>query len=139
MQESRQPLFDAVETTSECLRIWVGVWRTLSFDRERFEEALRGDASLATELADLLAERGVPFREAHEAVGQLVRWCDENARPLDQVPREVAERIHPELAGDLSTWLDPRSAVERRVSLGGTAWSEVSRQVELLRETSTER
>lgn len=133
LQEDREPLFAAVETTLDCLHIFTGVWDTLEVNGERFEEALRGDFSLATELADLLAAGGVPFREAHEIVGRIVRWCEEEGCDLRALTPAVAGRFHPALAVDLAPWLDPRAAAERRTSRGGTAWQEVERQVGLLR------
>ncbi len=133
LQEDREPLFDAVNTTEECLRIMAGMWRSLTVARERFEEALQGDFSLATELADLLAERGVAFREAHEVVGRIVRWCEDQGAGLEALTPEAARQFHSAFPDDLGPWLDPRAATERRSSLGGTAWSEVERQVEMLR------
>lgn len=133
LQEDKEALFDAVETTLDAVAITAGMWRTLEVRRERFETELHGDFSLATELADFLASRGVPFREAHEVVGALVRWCEARGEDLTAVTPEVARQHHPELPEDLAPWLDPRAAVERRTSYGGTASSEVRRQVEELR------
>ncbi len=134
LQEGRRPLFDAVESTRDSLRILAGTLRTLEIDRDRFEQELRGDFSLATELADLLATRGVPFREAHEIVGRIVLWCERHGVGLDGLPREEAAKFHPELDRDLGELLDPRAAAERRTSTGGTAWSEIERQLSRLRE-----
>ncbi len=133
LQEDREPLFDAVETTIDSTGIMAGMWRTLTVDRERFETALVGDFSLATELADLLAERGVPFREAHEVVGRIVRWCEEQGTGLEALTPAAAQEFHPSFPDDLGPWLDPRAAAERRTSLGGTAWREVERQAQALR------
>ena len=134
LQEDREALFDAVETTLASVQISAGMWSTLEFRADRFEDALTGDFSLATELADELAKRGVPFREAHEVVGRIVRWCEERGVDLRAVDAEVAKSFHAELPEDLSPWLDPRAAAERRTSLGGTAWSEVERQVAIIRQ-----
>lgn len=134
LQEDRAPLFHAVETTRDSLAILAGVWRTLEIRRDRFEEEMWGDPSLATELADLLASRGVPFREAHEVVGRLVRLCDDRGGRLDVLGPEELATLHPLLPADLSPWLDPRAAAERRRSRGGTASSEIGRQIGLLRE-----
>jgi len=133
LQEDREPLFHAVDTTLACLRVMGGMWKTLEVQRARFEEALRGDFSLATELADLLVQRGVPFREAHEVVGRIVRWCEEQGCDLNALTERQATEFHPRLDGDLSVWLDPRAAAERRNSWGGTAWPEIQRQLDLLR------
>ncbi len=134
LQEDREPLFDAVGTTLAMVRITAGMWRTLTVTRGRFDDELVGDFSLATELADLLAERGVPFREAHEAVGQMVRWCEERGENLSALTGEVARGFHPEMPDEIGPWLDPEAAAERRTSQGGTAWSEVLRQVGELRQ-----
>ena len=133
LQDDREPLFDALETTIDSVRICAGMWRTLSFHRDRFEDDLQGDFSLATELADLLANRGVPFREAHEVVGRVVRWCEQNGTDLRALTPDIATNFHPQLHGDLSQVLDPRAAAQRRTSHGGTAWSEIKRQLDLLR------
>jgi len=133
LQEDREPLFDAVLTTLDAVRITAGTWRTLEVRHHRFDAELAGDFSLATELADLLAGKGVPFREAHEIVGRIVRWCEEEGGDLRLLTPEVARRFHPAFPDDLGPWLDPEAAVERRTSWGGTAWKEVERQLAELR------
>lgn len=137
LQEDREALFDAVETTIESLNIAAGVYRTLEVRQDRYVEELRGDFSLATELADLLVDRGVAFREAHEVVGALVRWCEERDVNLSAITPEVAREHCAAFPDDLSPWLDPVAAAERRTSQGGTAWSEVERQVALIRANGT--
>ncbi len=134
LQEDREPMVDAVVQTRACLRLTAAMWRRLEVHTDRFEDELVGDWSLATELADLLVERGVPFREAHEAIGRLVLWCEQRGGGLELVERGAAAEIHALLPADLSPWLDPRAAVERRTSLGGTAWAEVERQIAALRD-----
>jgi argininosuccinate lyase len=135
LQEGRRPLFDAVCTTLDCLGVMAAQWRALDVDRERYARVLDGDFCLATELADLLAARGVPFREAHAIVARAVRWCEERGTDLRGLTPEAARELHPALAEDLAPRLDARAAAERRASRGGTAWSEIRRQVRLLRET----
>ena len=133
LQEDRAPLYHAIAQTLGSVRLMGEMWRTLEIDAGRFEEELRGDFSLATELADHLVDRGVPFREAHEAVAQLVRWCEEQGGNLATADGGEAQRFHPLLPEDLGPWLNPRAAVERRTSRGGTAWAEVERQAALLK------
>jgi len=137
LQEDRAPLYHAVFQTLGSVRLMAAMWRTLEVDADRFEEELRGDLSLATELADHLAEQGVPFREAHEAVARLVRWCEERGGNLAVADGGAACQFHPLLPEDLGSWLDPRAAVERRMTRGGTAWAEVERQVAMLRSVVT--
>ncbi len=134
LQEDRAPLYHAIFQTLGSVRLMAAMWRALEVDADRFESELWGDFSLATELADHLVERGVPFREAHEAVARLVHWCEEQGGNLAAADGSAARQFHPLLSEDLGPWLDPRAAVERRTSRGGTAWAEVERQVALLRE-----
>ncbi|ANM29445.1 hypothetical protein ABI59_07395 [Acidobacteria bacterium Mor1] len=137
LQETRELLFQVVSSTRESVRIATGVWNTLSFRRDRFEQELRGDFSLATEVADWLASRGVPFREAHEVSGRMVRHCDEQGTDLSSLSPEAAADFHPLLAeADRELWIDPRAAAERRTSRGGTASAEIRRQIGLLRATT---
>jgi len=135
LQEDRAPLYHAIFQTLGSVRLMAAMWRAIEVDADRFEKELWGDLSLATELADHLAEQGVPFREAHEAVARLVRWCEERVGNLAAADGGAARQFHPLLPDDLGPWLDPRAAVERRTTRGGTAWPEVERQVALLRET----
>ncbi|MCB9760742.1 MAG: argininosuccinate lyase [Alphaproteobacteria bacterium] len=133
LQEDREALFDAVETTRACASITAGMWRTLTVNRGRYAEALRGDFLLATELADYLVTRGVPFREAHHVSGRLVRWCERQGRDFTALTLEVLREHHASFEADALAWLDPEAAAERRTSFGGTAWAEVTRQVGVLR------
>ena len=134
LQEDREPLFHALETTAASCRIMAGVWRTLTVDPEVFDYELKMGFSLATELADVLVEEGVPFREAHEAVAGLVRRLEGYAGSgLGVVGMEELREAHPKFPERALERLDPRKAVERRTSLGGTAWVEVERQVRELR------
>ncbi len=136
LQEDRAALFDAVKTTLSSVRILARVWRGLEIDPQRFEKELVGDFSLATDLADAMVKEGVSFRQAHEAVGALVRRLEEEERSLaDLRPQELAD-LHASLAAQGDALLDPRRAAERRVSRGGTAWPEIERQVELIRARS---
>lgn len=134
LQEDRRALFDAVRTTLASVSVLTGVMRDLTFAADRFEAELAGDPALATELADALAASGVPFREAHEVVAQLAADLERKGRRFDQLTLEELRSRHPAFPDDaISRWLDPRAAVGRRRSRGGTASGEVERQVGLLR------
>jgi len=134
LQEDRAALFDAVDTTTACARITAGVWSTLTVRRERYEAALRGDFFLATELADYLVTKGVPFREAHHVVGRIVGTLEAEGRDFTSLDEARLATFHAAFGPDAMAWLDPRGAAERRKSFGGTASSEVRRQVALLTE-----
>ena len=132
LQEDRHSLFDAVETTTACVRIMAGVWQTLEVRRERYARELEGHFLLATEIADFLVTRGVPFREAHHVSGQIVAACEARGTNLAGLSEAELCGFHASLDG-VGTWLDPRAAAERRRSFGGTALVEVRRQAEALR------
>ncbi len=133
LQEDRHSLFDAMGTTIACVEMMQGMWSTLSVYTERYTEVLKGDFLLATELADYLAAKGVPFRDAHHVSGSLVKWCEDRGGNFSLLTLEVLQEHHSAFEADAFDWLELEAAVERRVSHGGTAWSEVVRQVALLR------
>jgi argininosuccinate lyase len=106
--------------------------RTARFDRERMAQAASGFA-LATELADFLASRGVPFREAHRAVGRLIRRCEERGISLEEVPPEELAATHPALADLPKRLLTPEGSVANKRSRGSTAPASVVLQLERAR------
>jgi len=132
LQEDKALLFDGFDTLALVLPAATGAITALSVDAERMQAAL--DPSLrATDLADLLVEAGVPFRESHGLVGRLVREAERSGVPLDRVPGPVAAGIHPALAAALSqlgTWED---SVESRATPGGASRRSVAEQLEALR------
>ena len=133
LQEDREALFDAVETTTECVSVMAGMWEGLDVRKGRYEEALKGDFLLATELADYLAAKGVPFREAHHVVGRIVKECEDAGEDFRALDTERLQAAHPAFESDVLEWLVPEAAAERRTSFGGTAWTEIARQVGVLR------
>jgi len=137
LQEDRRALFDAVASTADCATVLAGTLSELHFV-DRFESELRGDFSLATEVADFLVGEGLSFRDAHGVAARLVKWCEEHEVDLSGVTAEVAGEFHPALAEHLGELLDPRAAAERRTSFGGTAWSEIERQVAIIRQQLTQ-
>jgi argininosuccinate lyase len=134
LQEDKTVLFRAMDTLGALLPAVEGTIRTLSVDETRCRKALE-PALMATDLADALVERGVPFREAHEAVGRLLLMVEASGKALDALTSQEAAAVHPELANvDLARALDPASSVKRRASAGGTAPGRVREQLRALRE-----
>jgi argininosuccinate lyase len=133
LQEDRHSLFDAVETAIASARIMAGTWRTLEFKRDRYKTALRGHFLLATELADWLVTKGVPFRDAHHVAGRIVATCEARRTDFRHLTVEELRTFHPLFDADALRWLDPEAAIERRASYGGTATPEIRRQAEQLR------
>ena len=133
LQEDKEPLFDAVDAVTPMLTVLPEMLRTARFDAGRMRRAAGGFA-LATELADFLAARGVPFREAHHAVGRLVRRCEELAVSLEEVPDDELVAAHPALASFPRDLLTPHGSVANKKSLGSTSPDSVGAQLAMARD-----
>jgi argininosuccinate lyase len=121
LQEDKEPLFEAMDALSLCLRVLVVVLDGLQVDRARAEAAARGGYSNATELADYLVGKGVPFRDAHERAGRLVREAIERRCALEELPLDVMKRVEPQIGEDVYGCLSLQALLERRDVPGGTA------------------
>jgi argininosuccinate lyase len=124
LQEDKEGLFDAVDTTLAVLDVFPPMLRSTRFNRERLAAAAVADFSLATDAADLLARRGVPFREAHEVVGKLVGRCVAEGRTFADLTAEEWAAIHPVFAAERPS-LTAEASVAARDVPGGTAPSRV--------------
>jgi argininosuccinate lyase len=124
LQEDKEPLFDAVDQMGLALTAIGGLYATLIFDIERMQEAADTPYAAATDLAELLVDRGVPFRDAHGLVGGLVRDSLERKVPL----RELVE-AHPDLGAEGGALLAPGSAAARRTTPGGAGPQPVRAQL----------
>ena len=129
LQEDKLPVFQADSNLSQMLPVMAGLLDTLTVRRENLLAAL-DPAMLATDLADYLVARGIPFREAHRLVGQVVKKADDLELALDQIPLTELQVIHPAFQPDVSAVFDFPAAVARRAALGGTAPAAVEDQLE---------
>lgn len=125
LQEDKEPLFDTADTLHRTLQVMAELVRSLQVDEGRMRQAADQGYLTATELADGLVGRGVPFREAHHAVGALVAYAREQGRPLYQLSQEELARFHPQLTVDLLPLTHPERSVEARKSWGGTGYAQV--------------
>lgn len=122
LQEDKRPIFDAFEGTLQSLEALAGAIATCEFKRERLEHALSAGHVCATDLADFLVTKGVPFRQAHHIVGDLVREAEKAGVQLGELPVQTLSAAHESLASEqAAAALDPRLAVERRSIVGGPA------------------
>ena len=129
-QEDKEGMFDTSETVLECLTIMDGMVATMKVNKSRMYAATQKDFSNATELADYLAAKGLPFRQAHEIVGKLVLRCTQKGGYLQDIPFEEYQAISPLIEEDIYVTLQPETAVKRRHSLGGTGFDQVRLQLD---------
>jgi argininosuccinate lyase len=123
------PIFDAVGTVGLALDAMSGALATATFRVDRMHSALSEGHLTATEVADHLAARGVPFREAHEITGRLVREAMARGVPLREVPIPVMRGFHPLLDESVLPLLDPEVAIERRKTFGAPSLGQVKQAI----------
>jgi argininosuccinate lyase len=128
LQEDKEPVFDSVETLEVLLPAFTGMIATLTFHTDRMAELAPAGFSLATDVAEWLVKRHVPFRDAHEITGALVRYAEEHGLELDQVDDAALTAISPELTPDVRGVLTVEGSVASRSGLGGTAPERVAEQ-----------
>ncbi len=134
LQEDKSLLFGAIDDLSLCLRIAARVVGGLRVNESACRRSAVRGGTLATELADYLVTKGVPFRDAHEQVGRVVRASIETGVELDQMPIESIQAIASEAGADVAEWLTIDGAVERRSALGGTSQERVREALVAARE-----
>ncbi|MGC9360355.1 MAG: argininosuccinate lyase [Anaerolineae bacterium] len=133
LQEDKEPLFDTLDTLSDVLPIVAGVVETLTPCPEAMRAALE-DGLLATDLADYLVKRGIPFRKAHELVGKAILAAENAGLGLSELPLDAYTAISPAFASDLYQVLDVEASVEARRVSGGTARDAVVAQIARARQ-----
>lgn len=132
LQEDKEPLFDNLTTVSHSIQIATGVMSTLSINKEKMEGALTMDM-LATDLADYLVRKGVPFRETHHISGEAVRTAEElKVSGIDKLSLEQYKKIDARFEEDVAKVFDFEQSVERRTAIGGTAKSAILQQFDAL-------
>ena len=129
LQEDKEPLFDSIDTLLLVLPAVTGMIATTDFDREKMALAAPTGFSLATEIADYLAKKNVPFAQAHEAAGKCVAMCETTGRQLHQLTDEDFLSAHPSLDGGVREVLTVHGALNSRTTSGGTAPTLVAKQI----------
>ena len=129
LQEDKEPVFDSVDTLLLVLPAFIGLVRTLKFNIERMEQLAPMGYSLATDVAEWLVKQGVPFRVAHEITGELVRECELAGVELSEASDELLARVSDFLKPELREVTNVKNAIDARNGAGGTASSEVKRQL----------
>mgnify|MGYP002753808885 CR=1 FL=1 len=139
LQEDKEGMFDTVETILNSLDVLAGMLSSLQVNKEKMQESTEKDFSNATELADYLAGKGLPFREAHEVVGRLVLDSIKSAKNIQDWTLEELQTYHSLIAEDIYVYLQPKTAVQRRNSLGGTGFDQVKYQIAVAKKANEAR
>ncbi|HEM3172524.1 TPA: argininosuccinate lyase [Streptococcus suis] len=130
LQEDKEGMFDSAETILVSIDILAGMLQSMTVHKEKMAQSTEKDFSNATELADYLASKGLPFRQAHEIVGKLVLECSKAGYYLQDVPLERYQELSPVIGPDIYTALESETAVSRRNSLGGTGFESIRQQIQ---------
>ena len=118
MQEDKEFVFDAIDTTKGCLALFTGMLKTMKFNKERMEESAKHGFTNATDAADYLVNHGVPFRDAHGIVGRLVLYCLEKKIALDDMTLDEFKAISPVFEEDIYDAISMKTCVETRNTIG---------------------
>ncbi len=129
LQEDKEPLFDTVDTLKASLGVLAAMIGRLTFNRKRMEKGAEGGFSTATDVAEYLVLKGVPFREAHGIVGKLVAFCLQNEKTLTDLTLKEFRRFYPGFEKDLFACLTVRQSVNARKMTGGTAEETVRKRI----------
>jgi argininosuccinate lyase len=134
MQEDKEAVFDAVDTVQMCLKVFTGMVATMTANEANMKRAAQRGFINATDLADYLVKKGLPFRSAYKISGQLVAQCIRENTVLEELPLD-AYKAHSDLFDeDLYTAIDLMTCVETRISVGGTSVASVEAQIQYVKE-----
>ena len=130
LQEDKEGMFDTVDTIQKSLDIMAGMLSSMTVNKEKMLVSTQQDFSNATELADYLAKKGLPFREAHEIVGKLVLECSKAGHYLQDIPLSRYQEVSSLIGEDIYQALESQTAVQKRNSLGGTGFAQICQELE---------
>ena len=134
MQEDKESLFDATETTARCLEIFIPMVRTMKVKRDNMLAAANRGFINATDLADYLTKRGMPFRSAYKITGEIVNECLQKGLVLDTLPLEDYKKHSDIFDNDLYNEISLKTCIEKRISDGSTGPKSIERQIALTKE-----
>lgn len=134
MQEDKEPLFDTVDTLKVTLSVYAGMLASMKVNAKRMAAALAGDFSTATDIADYMVKKGMPFREAHGLVGRLVRETIAKGKQLADLTLSDFQSYSKQFGEDIFEALEPRASIEAKKSLGGTARENVLKMIARAKE-----
>ena len=130
MQEDKEPLFDTVDTIKASVDLFTSMLNEMKLNEGYMEESAFGSFTTATDLADYLAAKGIPFRESHKITGKIVKFCLENGYDLMTLPIEKYQKFSKEIKGDIYEKVSLESSVEGKISYGSTNKDSVQKQID---------
>ena len=134
MQEDKESIFDAVDTVKMCLDVFTPMVQTMKVKRDNMYSAAQKGFINATDLADYLTKKGIPFRTAYKITGQLVAHCIQEGTVLEKLPLELLQMYHPAFEADVYAEISLETCVAKRISAGSTSPQSVQEQVEFLQD-----
>ena len=138
MQEDKEAAFDAIDTAKLCIELFASMIGTMTVRRERLRQAASGGFINATDCADYLVKKGLPFRDAYRVSGRLVAYCIEHGATFETLPLETYREFSPLFAEDVYDAVDLDNCVNRRTVYGGPSAESVRRQIALVRSAVSE-
>lgn len=132
MQEDKEAIFDSFETVKKCLEIFAPMLETMTVNKENMYKAAQGGFINATDLADYLVKKGLPFRSAYKIVGEIVGFCIKNGEVLDTLPLEEYKKYSELFDLDLYNDIKLETCVEKRISEGATGQKSVEKQLKFV-------
>ena len=135
MQEDKESVFDACDTVKMCLQVFTGMIATMTANRDNMKRAAQKGFINATDVADYLVKKGMPFRSAYKISGQLVAYCIQNGTVLEELPLQVYQSFSELFEQDLYQDIDLKTCVEKRTSEGGTSAASVEAQIAYVKES----
>jgi argininosuccinate lyase len=137
LQEDKEPVFDSVDQLLILLPALTGMVSTAKFNKDAITKTAAAGFSLATEIADFLAKKQIPFSKAHEVAGECVKFCEKSGIELHEISDEQLQKIHPALTKDLRALLNVEGAIASRTSDMATSKKSVTQAIsELNKELS---
>ncbi|TPX69390.1 argininosuccinate lyase [Spizellomyces sp. 'palustris'] len=133
LQEDKEPMFDAVDTIGACLQIATGTLTTLTVNPERMKQSLSIDM-LATDVAEYLVRKGVPFRETHHIAGRAVRLAEDRGTQMDQLSLDDFKQLHSAFEADVKDIWNFEQSIDNRCATGGTSRTTVEQQITFLKQ-----
>ena len=134
MQEDKECLFDGVETWMKCLKIISPMMRTAKINKENMMNAAKGGFTNATDLADYLVKKGIPFRDAHKITGEIVFECINRKISLEEMEIDEYKKYSSIIEDDVYDYIDIKNCVDSRNSFGATGSVQVRKTIEILRK-----